>query len=69
MTPYNSSRYQRLQDFTGEIRNTNLQGELERSEAHYTELTSNIINLGLALEQANKKITKLEIEIPTKRFG
>jgi len=40
-----------------------LQGELERSKAHSAELTSNIINLGLALEQANKKISKLEIEV------
>jgi len=40
----------------------NLQGELERSKAHSAELTSNSINLVLALEQANKKITKLEIE-------
>jgi len=45
-----------------EIQISNLQGELERSKAHSAELTSNIINLDLALEQANKKIIKLEIE-------
>jgi len=52
-----------------EIQISNLQGELERSKAHSAELTSNIINLDLALEQANKRSLSWRLKIPTERFG